>query len=134
MALIAVDLFDRNATPCDRLRVARHPSQRSGHPTTDVHRQAPPWLTKSKCMAHALNILHVMRTPVGGLFRHVCDLARGQAALGHRVGMIADAGSGGARADEVFAELSGVLALGLSRVPMTRQVGASDLSAVRHVA
>jgi hypothetical protein len=38
----------------------------------------------------SLNILHVMRAPVGGLFRHVIDLARGQAARGHRVGLIAD--------------------------------------------
>ena len=32
-----------------------------------------------------LNILHVLRAPVGGLFRHVVDLARGQIARGHRV-------------------------------------------------
>ena len=32
-----------------------------------------------------LNILHVFRAPVGGLFRHVVDLARGQAARGHKV-------------------------------------------------
>ena len=37
-----------------------------------------------------LNILHVLRAPVGGLFRHVVDLARGQAERGHRVGLIAD--------------------------------------------
>jgi hypothetical protein len=37
-----------------------------------------------------LNILHVFRAPVGGLFRHVVDLARGQAARGHNVGLIAD--------------------------------------------
>ena len=42
-------------------------------------------------MAAPLNILHVLRAPVGGLFRHVCDLARGQAARGHQVGVVADA-------------------------------------------
>ena len=42
-----------------------------------------------------LNILHVLRAPVGGLFRHVTDLARGQAARGHRVGLIADRSTGG---------------------------------------
>ena len=75
----------------------------------------------------ALNILHVLRAPVGGLFRHVVDLARGQIARGHRVGMIADSGSGGAQADATLAELANELALGLSRVPMSRQIGISDL-------
>ena len=37
----------------------------------------------------SLKILHVFRAPVGGLFRHVVDLVRGQAARGHRVGIIA---------------------------------------------
>ena len=81
-----------------------------------------------------LSILHVLRAPVGGLFRHVVDLARGQAARGHRVGVIADSSSGGAQADATLGELSKVLALGLSRVPMSRQLGSSDLPAVTHVA
>ena len=42
-----------------------------------------------------MKILHVFRTPVGGLFRHVRDLARGQAALGHEVGIICDSTTGG---------------------------------------
>ena len=79
-----------------------------------------------------LRILHVLRAPVGGLFRHVIDLARGQAARGHQVGIVADANTGGARADAAFASLD--LALGLVRVPMSRHIGASDWSARRHVA
>src|SRR5204863_981052 len=81
-----------------------------------------------------LKILHVLRSPVGGLFRHVIDLARAQAARGHQVGIAADATTGGARADTTLAALSPQLALGLSRVPMSRHVGLSDLSAQRHVA
>jgi glycosyltransferase involved in cell wall biosynthesis len=81
-----------------------------------------------------LKILHVLRSPVGGLFRHVIDLARAQAARGHQVGIVADSSTGGARADAAFAGLSGQLALGLTRVPMSRHVGLSDLSAQRHVA
>jgi glycosyltransferase involved in cell wall biosynthesis len=81
-----------------------------------------------------LNILHVLRAPVGGLFRHVVDLARGQIARGNRVGVIADSASGGAQADATLAELAKDLGLGLSRVPMSRQLGASDLPAVAHVA
>ena len=42
-----------------------------------------------------LKILHVLRAPVGGLFRHVADLVRGQSARGHRVGLIAEHDGGG---------------------------------------
>lgn len=81
-----------------------------------------------------LNILHVFRAPVGGLFRHVVDLVRGQAARGHRIGLVADSTTGGARAEATLADLSRDLALGLTRTPMSRHVGASDLRALRHVA
>lgn len=80
----------------------------------------------------ALRILHVLRAPVGGLFRHVIDLARGQAARGHQVGIVADANTGGTRAETAFATLD--LALGLTRVPMSRHIGASDVTAQRQVA
>jgi glycosyltransferase involved in cell wall biosynthesis len=76
----------------------------------------------------------VLRAPVGGLFRHVVDLAGGQAARGHRVGIIVDATTGGSRADAVLAELSPRLALGITRVPMSRQIGLKDVAAVAHVA
>jgi glycosyltransferase involved in cell wall biosynthesis len=81
-----------------------------------------------------LNILHVMRAPVGGLFRHVVDLARGQIASGHRVGLVVDASTGGARAEATLAELAPALALGLSRVAMSRQLGLRDVTACAHVA
>jgi glycosyltransferase involved in cell wall biosynthesis len=80
-----------------------------------------------------LNILHVLRAPVGGLFRHVVDLARGQAARGHRVGLIADATTGGAQAEATLAALAKVLSHGLTRVPMSRHIGTGDIFAVRHV-
>ncbi len=80
-----------------------------------------------------LKILHVLRAPVGGLFRHVCDLARGQAARGHAVGVIADASSGGAQAEAALGDLARGLTLGLTRIPMTRHIGMPDLAAIRHV-
>jgi len=83
--------------------------------------------------AAPLNILHVMRAPVGGLFRHVTDLARGQVARGHRVGLIADSSTGGAQAESTLAALAGELALGVTRVPMSRHIGVGDILAVRHV-
>jgi glycosyltransferase involved in cell wall biosynthesis len=75
-----------------------------------------------------------MRSPVGGLFRHVVDLARGQAERGHWVGIVADAMTGGEGADATFAELAGELAFGVTRCPMSRHAGADDVSALRLVA
>ncbi len=80
-----------------------------------------------------LNILHVFRAPVGGLFRHVLDLTREQIARGHRVGLIADLRTGGARADEVLRKLEPSLALGLSRIAMRRQPSPSDAFVLGHV-
>ncbi len=80
-----------------------------------------------------LNILHVFRSPVGGLFRHVIDLAREQAARGHRVGLIADSRTGGDSAEAVFEALKPSLALGFTRIPMSRHVGLRDIRAVAHV-
>lgn len=80
-----------------------------------------------------LNILHVLRTPVGGLFRHVLDLTRGQIARGHKVGLVMDADTGGPRADAALAELAPSLALGLSRHAMRRTPGAADIAALTHV-
>jgi glycosyltransferase involved in cell wall biosynthesis len=81
-----------------------------------------------------LRILHILRAPVGGLFRHVCDLALEQTAHGHAVGVIADRTSGGKKAEAALAALSAKLSLGVSRIPMSRHAGLSDLAAVRYVA
>ena len=81
-----------------------------------------------------LNIIHVFRAPVGGLFRHVRDLARAQAERGHRVGLIADSTTGGERAEAFFQELAPHLALGLTRIPMQRKPGIGDIKALRQVA
>jgi glycosyltransferase involved in cell wall biosynthesis len=86
-------------------------------------------------MANAapLKILHVLRAPVGGLFRHVLDLAQGQAARGHRVGIVAGESAAESSADAKLDALAGRLALGVSRIPIQRQVGLGDAVAVRHV-
>lgn len=81
-----------------------------------------------------LRILHVMRSPVGGLFRHVQDLALEQAARGHAVGIIADRTTGGEKAEAALASLSSKLAYGISRIPMSRHAGPNDLAAARYVA
>lgn len=85
-------------------------------------------------MNDRLRILHVMRTPVGGLFRHVVDLAAEQAKRGHAVGIIADSSTGGTAAAKKLEDIGPALTLGVSRVPMSRQIGPQDRTAMRHVA
>jgi glycosyltransferase involved in cell wall biosynthesis len=81
----------------------------------------------------SLRVIHILRSPVGGLFRHVRDLARGQAARGHQVGIIADATTGGERANEMLAELAPALSLGVHRLAMRRNPHPSDLLVQRHI-
>ena len=80
-----------------------------------------------------LRILHVLRAPIGGLWRHVVDLTHEQVARGHPVGIVADSLSGGPRADAMLRELAPSLALGVSRIPMRRNPHPSDLLALGHV-
>ncbi|MDI1347482.1 MAG: glycosyltransferase family 4 protein [Pseudolabrys sp.] len=80
-----------------------------------------------------LNILHVLRAPVGGLFRHVADLVHGQIARGHRVGIVADSLTGDVVGEAVLAGLAPALKLGLSRTPIERSFGPRDLLSFWHV-
>jgi glycosyltransferase involved in cell wall biosynthesis len=77
-----------------------------------------------------MNILHVFRTPVGGLFRHVRDLARGQAAQGHEVGVICDSTTGGQVASDLLENVAPYCSLGVERIKISRLPGLGDLSAV----
>jgi glycosyltransferase involved in cell wall biosynthesis len=76
-----------------------------------------------------MRILHVFRTPVGGLFRHVRDLARGQRALGHDVGILCDSNTGSGTAERLLAEALPYCSLGITRIPMSRLPGLGDLTA-----
>ena len=80
-----------------------------------------------------LRILHVLRAPLGGLFRHVVDLTREQIARGHAVGLVTDSLTGGEMAASVLADLAPRLALGVSRVPIRRNPHLTDLRAIAHV-
>ncbi len=75
----------------------------------------------------SLKIIHVLRAPLGGLFRHVLDLTREQVARGHQVGLITDSLTGGERADKVLRELAPSLSLGIRRLPMRRNPAPDDL-------
>lgn len=79
-------------------------------------------------------ILHVFRAPVGGLFRHVLDLASGQIARGCDVGLVCDAETGGARAEAALAEIAPRLTLGLTRIAMPRPPHPRDLTALAGIA
>ena len=78
-----------------------------------------------------MKILHVFRTPVGGLFRHVRDLARGQAALGHEVGIICDSTTGGQVAADLLDSVAPYCSLGIERIGISRLPGLGDLSAIK---
>lgn len=84
-------------------------------------------------MSAGLRIVHCFRNPVGGLFRHVRDLAEAQIAAGHSVGMIADSTTGGAFEDAIFARIAPRLALGLTRIPMRRSIAPGDLATALRV-
>jgi hypothetical protein len=70
-----------------------------------------------------LRIIHCFRDPTGGLFRHVRDLCWAQSKAGHLVGIICDSTTGGPLEEQLLAELASALALGITRVPMRRQIG-----------
>src|SRR5437588_1018168 len=74
-------------------------------------------------------VLHCLRAPVGGLFRHVCDLSAEQARRGHAVGVVCDAVVSDPLTEARLRGLEPHLALGLFRTRMSRELGPSDISA-----
>jgi len=80
-----------------------------------------------------LNIVHVVRSPIGGIFRHIVDLADAQAKAGHAVGIICDSLTGGRFEDNIIAAATANLALGVTRFPMRRSASASDFAAAVRV-
>jgi glycosyltransferase involved in cell wall biosynthesis len=74
-----------------------------------------------------LRILHAVRAPVGGIFRHILDLANGQADRGHHIGIIADSLTGGARAEAALKEIAPRLKLGLYRIVIHREPYPTDI-------
>lgn len=81
-------------------------------------------------MYERFRILHVLRAPVGGLFRHVRDLAAEQSARGHEVGFLADALTSDSLTETRLADIAPQLALGIHRIEMPRKPGLADLRAV----
>ena len=73
-----------------------------------------------------LRIVHAVRAPVGGIIRHILDLANGQINAGHHVGIIADSLTGGERANAAFAEIAPRLKLGVRRLAIHREPHLAD--------
>jgi glycosyltransferase involved in cell wall biosynthesis len=78
-----------------------------------------------------LRILHCLRAPVGGLFRHVRDLAREQERHGHEVGLLCDTSANDPLTAELLTGLETDLSLGILQTRMPREIGFSDVSAAR---
>ncbi|QWG15532.1 glycosyltransferase family 4 protein [Bradyrhizobium sediminis] len=80
-----------------------------------------------------LRILHAVRAPVGGIFRHIMDLANGQADRGHHVGIIADSLTGGERAETALKEIAPRLKLGVHRLAIHREPFPTDVLVWAHI-
>lgn len=78
----------------------------------------------------SLRIVHCFRSPIGGIFRHVRDLAELHSAGGHQVGILCDSSTGGAHEDRLFDQIMPFLSLGVTRFPIRRSVGPKDLAAL----
>jgi glycosyltransferase involved in cell wall biosynthesis len=79
-----------------------------------------------------LRILHAVRAPVGGIIRHILDLAVGQAERGHSVGILADSLTGGERADAAFRDIGPKLKLGVHRLAIRREPHPIDILTSLH--
>ncbi|MGI9479244.1 MAG: glycosyltransferase family 4 protein [Hyphomicrobiaceae bacterium] len=77
----------------------------------------------------APRILHCLRSPVGGLFRHVRDLAGEQARRGYAVGIICDNQAADSLTAGRLAELDATVSLGVHGTTMPRGLGLSDFTA-----
>src|SRR5690606_29065312 len=77
-----------------------------------------------------LRIVHCVRSPVGGIFRRIVDLASEQTARGHEVGIICDSSTGGPFEEEIIERIRPTLALGVQRFSMRRELAPSDIAMI----
>jgi glycosyltransferase involved in cell wall biosynthesis len=91
-------------------------------------------MAPSEPQASKLRIVHVFRAPLGGLFRHVVDLAAEQSARGHDIGMFFDSDGRCPRVEAALARVRGGLTLGVTTAPIRRNPGGADLVAMARFA
>jgi glycosyltransferase involved in cell wall biosynthesis len=80
--------------------------------------------------ARNLRVLHCLRAPVGGLFRHVCDLAREQSNAGYDVAILCSDEPNDPATLKKLGELAEHCALGVKRISLGRLPGISDFRAL----
>jgi glycosyltransferase involved in cell wall biosynthesis len=85
-------------------------------------------------MSSNFRILHCLRAPDGGLFRHVHDLALGQVEMGAEVGIVCDSALSGRELDVALSRLADNCALGVTRIPMAQKAGLTDWHVYRKIA
>ncbi|MBL1420140.1 MAG: glycosyltransferase family 4 protein [Alphaproteobacteria bacterium] len=73
-----------------------------------------------------MKILHILRAPIGGLFRHVKDLAEQQANEGHQVGLITATPTDNDYVKQLFADIEPIFSLGIDHLTINRLPGLSD--------
>lgn len=84
-------------------------------------------------MSRNLRIIHCLRAPIGGLFRHVVDLALEQSLIGHDVGLVFDRAFAARVNPDQLALLQRHCRLGVRLVPMARLLSHKDFFAARAV-
>lgn len=76
-------------------------------------------------------MLHILRAPLGGAFRHVFDLALSQSRRGLKVGLVCDQSTDDAGIRRKLAELEACCELGVTRVSIPRNPGRGDAAVFR---
>lgn len=84
--------------------------------------------------ARSLNVLMVMRTPLGGLFRHVLDLTEQLYECGHKVGLVYHGLNASPRSTDQLRMIRAFVSLGLHSVTMPRISGLDDLRTAHYIA
>lgn len=80
-----------------------------------------------------MKILHILRAPIGGLFRHVRDLASQQIKMGHEVGFITAKPANSAYVAKTFSEIEAKLTLGLQSLDISRLPSLSDYKNIKTI-
>jgi len=82
----------------------------------------------------ALKVIHLLRAPLGGLFRHVCDLVEEQERSGLKTGVICATAHDDLVSQARMQRLQASCALGVHMMDMPRMPGFGDMTALRHIA
>ncbi|MEW6092303.1 MAG: glycosyltransferase, partial [Pseudomonadota bacterium] len=78
-------------------------------------------------------VLHIMRLPMGGLFRHVRDLVMGQQEAGIAAGIVCAEPPDDGISAKRLADIERFCGLGLHVLPMSRLPGLGDIANIREV-